>query len=148
MAQWLTKYGTMGKALIAQRDEKEYAAFLREQSLSGDHSFLLSAISHSNLRTSVREVLEELITGNLRRPNHRPTTDYTAMKGAFRALRVLDLEAAGWDKRDAAIEEAKKQLHCSSSTIEKALGKYEDLIRGTDPSHLTDERIVELHRHR
>ena len=107
------KYGTMGKALIAQRDEKEYAAFLREQSLSGDHSFLLSAISHSNLRTSVREVLEELITGNLRRPNHRPTTDYTAMKGAFRALRVLDLEAGNYRQQRQAHRDRIQALICS-----------------------------------
>ena len=51
-------FGTMAKALLALGDEKEYAAFLREQSLAGDHSFLLAAISHSNLRASVRKVLD------------------------------------------------------------------------------------------
>lgn len=137
-----SKYGTMAKALIALRDEKEYAAFLREQSLAGDHSFLLASIGRSNLRPSERKVIEELVTGKLRRPKHRPPSDATDIANAFRALRVLDLEAAGWDKRDAAIEEAKKQLHCSYSTIEKALYKHEDLIRGTDPQLLDSLRAA------
>ena len=135
-------FRAMAKALIALRDEKAYAAFLREQSLAGDHSFLLAAISHSNLRPSVRDVLGELVTGKLRRPKHRPKSDYIDMKNVYRALRVLDLEAAGCNKRDAAIEGAKADLHCSYSTIEKAVRKYEDLLRDTDPKLLDSVRAA------
>jgi hypothetical protein len=80
----------------------------------------------------VRKVLEGLITRKLRRPKHRPRSNDIDLKKALRAPRVLDLEAEGWRKRDAAIEEASKQLHCSYSTIEKALHEYEDVLKGTD----------------
>ena len=60
----------------------------------------------------------------------------------LRALRVLDLEAGGWNKRGAAIEEAKKQLHCSYNTIEKALQKYEVLLTGLDQQLLEDIRSI------
>ena len=96
---------------------------LRRQSLARDHSFLLASISRSNLNPAVRKVLKELITGKLRRPKHRPRRDpsETHMIGLRRALCVLDLEAKGWDKREAAIEEAKKYLDLKYSTIEKAV---------------------------
>ena len=126
------KFAAMAKQLMALRDDKKYAAFLRQQSLAGDHSFLLAAIVHSKLDPSVRRVLEELITQKLRRPKHRPKSDDTDLKNVLRALRVLDLEAGGWNKRGAAIEEAKKQLHCSYNTIEKALQKYEVPLKGLD----------------
>ena len=87
-------------------------------------------------------MLAELITGKPRRPKHRPKSDYTDAKNIYRALRVLDIEAAGCNKRDAAIEEAKGELHCSYSTVEKALGKYEDLIKGTDPQLLDSLRTA------
>ena len=135
-------YGTMAKALIALRDEKKYAEFLRKQSLAGDHSFLLSAISRSNLRASIREVVEELITGKLRRPKHRPTSDDTVMKNVHRALRVLDIEAAGCNKRDAAIAEAESQLCCSYSAVEKALRKYEGILKGADAKFLDNVRAA------
>jgi hypothetical protein len=65
-------YADMAKELIALSDEKNYATFLRKQSLARDHSFLLAAIARSNLHPSARKVIEELITGKLRRPKHRP----------------------------------------------------------------------------
>jgi hypothetical protein len=136
------KFAAMAKQLMALHDDKKYAEFLRQQSLAGDHSFLLTAIEHSNLHPSVRRVLEELITQKLRRPKHRPKSDDTDLKNVIRALRVLDLEAEGWNKRDAAIEEAKKQLHCSYNTIEKALQKYEVTLKGSDQQLLEDIRSV------
>jgi hypothetical protein len=129
-------YADMAKELIALSDEKNYATFLRKQSLARDHSFLLAAIARSNLHPSARKVIEELITGKLRRPKHRPTSDGMDIKNSFRALRVLDLEAEGWPKRDSAIKRAAEQLHCSYSTIEKALHKYEPLLKGADPELL------------
>ena len=87
------KFAAMTKQLMALHDDKKYAAFLRQQSLAGDHSFLLAAIKRSNLHPSVRTVLEELITRKLRRPKHRPKSDDTDLKNVLRALRVLDLEA-------------------------------------------------------
>jgi hypothetical protein len=133
-------YAGMARELIALSDEKNYATFLRKQSLTRDHSFLLAAIARSNLHPSARKVLEELLTGKLRRAKHRPTADGMDIKNAFRALRVLDLEAEDWNKRDAAITEAGKQLHCSYSTIEKALYKFEDILKGADPQFLNDLR--------
>ena len=54
-------YAAMAKELSMLFDEGKYEAFLRRQSQDGDHSFLLAAIKRSNLRPSVRKVLEELI---------------------------------------------------------------------------------------
>jgi hypothetical protein len=123
-------FAAMAAELSMLHDEEKYEAFLRRQSLKGDHSFLLAAIERSNLRTSVSKVLRELITRKLRRPNHRPTSEDVHIKGMYRALCVLDLEAAGWNKRDAAIEEARGKLGgLSYSTIEKAVSKYEGLIQ-------------------
>jgi hypothetical protein len=124
-------YAAKAKQLLTLLDDRKYAAFLRQQSLAGDHSFLLAAMKR-NLHPSVRKVLEGLITRKLRRPKHRPRSNDIDLKKALRAPRVLDLEAEGWRKRDAAIEEASKQLHCSYSTIEKALHEYEDVLKGTD----------------
>ena len=126
----------MAKQLMALHDDKKYAAFLRQQSLEGDHSFLLAAIKRSNLRPSVGKVLEDLITGKLRRVNHRPRSDDTLIKNLQRALRVLDIEAAGCTKRDAAIEEAKEDLQCSYSVVEKAVRKYEPVIKVANPEFL------------
>ena len=83
-------YAAMAKELVASLDEKKHAAFLREQSLAGDHSFLLASIERSNLRPSVRKVVEELITGKLRRPKQRPRSDDTDLNNARRALRRPD----------------------------------------------------------
>jgi hypothetical protein len=130
----------MWEALNAINDEEVYAAFLRGRSQSGDHGFLLAAIRRSNLRPSVRKVVEELITGKLRRLKHRAPSNETDVKNAYRALCVLDLEAAGWDKRESAIEEAKMQLKCGRRTIEKALGEFEDMLRGADQEFLDNMR--------
>jgi hypothetical protein len=130
----------MWEALNAINDEEVYAAFLRGRSQGGDHGFLLAAIRRSNLRPSERKVAEELITGKLRRLKHRAPSDQTDIKNVYRALYVLDLEAAGWDKRESAIEEAKTQLRCSQRTIEKALGEFEDMLRGADPELLDNIR--------
>ena len=96
---------------------------------TGDHSFLLAAIKRSDLRPPVRKVLEELITGKPLRPPHRPRSEAVHIKGLHRALCVLDIEAAGCNKREAAIEEAKPKLHLGYSTIEKAVLKYEAIIK-------------------
>src|ERR1051325_2496722 len=104
------KYDTHGmyQELSMLLDEGGFEAFLRERSLAKDHSFLLAAISRSNLNPAVRRVAEELIkSGKLKRAAHRPRSDNTDMKNVASALRVLDLEENGWgDKRDATIEEA------------------------------------------
>ena len=123
------KFAAMAKQLMALHDDKKYAAFLRQQSRAGDHRFLLAAIKRSDLRSSVRKVIEELITGKLRRPKHRPKSEDVDFKGLHRALCVLDIEAAGCNKREAAIEEARLKLHLSYSTIEKAVLKYENIIK-------------------
>ena len=123
------KFAAMAKQLMALHDDKKYAAFLRQQSLARDHSFLLAAIKRSDLHPSVRKVLEELITGKLRRRTHRPKSEDVHIKGLRRALWVLDIEAAGCNKRDSAIEEAKSKLRLSYSTIEKAVLKYEAIIK-------------------
>ena len=93
-------------------------------------------MSRSNLRPAERKVLEELITGKLRRPKHRPRSADIDMKHAFLALCVLDLEAEGWKPRDAAIQRVKEKRHHSYSTIEKALRKYGKLLKATDPQLL------------
>ena len=125
------KFAAMAKELSTLFNEGEYEAFLRRQSLDRDHSFLLTAIKRSNLRPSVRKVIEELIRyGKIRRANHRPTSEDVHMKGLYRALCVLDIEAAGCPYRDAAIEEARQKLNLSFSTIEKAVIKYGALIEG------------------
>ena len=126
------KFAAMAKQLMALHDDKKYAAFLRQQSLDGDHRFLLAAIERSDLRPPVRKVLEELITGKLRRSKHRPKSEDVDIKGLRRALCVLDIEAAGCDKRNSAIEEAKSKLHLGYSTIEKAVLKYEAVIKSIE----------------
>jgi len=130
-----SKFAAMAKQLMALHDDKKYAAFLRRQSLSGDHSFLLAAIQRSDLRAPVRKVLEDLITGKVRRSKHRPKSEDVHIEGLRRALCVLDIEAAGC-KRDSAIEEAKSKLHLSYSTIEKAVLKYEPVIKAAGPEFL------------
>jgi hypothetical protein len=55
---------------------------------------------------------------------------------------VLDIEAAGCNKRDAAIAEAKSQLCCSYSAVEKALYKYEHVLKGADPKFLDNIRAA------
>ena len=137
-------FALIAKHLSSLSDEKKYAAFLREQSLAKDHTFLLRAISRSNLRPAEREVLEELVRfGKIRRPKHRPTADNKDIAGLYRALRVLDLEADGWggkhyaaERRGAAITEASKQLNWSYSTIEKAVNKYEKILKAAPPDLL------------
>lgn len=68
------KFDTHGmyRELTMLGNEAEYEAFLRRQSLAGGHSFLLAAISRSNLNHAIRRVLKEVITGKLRRPKYRP----------------------------------------------------------------------------
>jgi predicted nucleotidyltransferase len=128
-------FAAITKELSMLFDEGKYEAFLRRQSLAGDHSFLLTAIKRSNLRPSVRKVIEDLITGKLRRSKHRPKSEDVHIKGLRRALRVLDIEGEqreerGRRNRDSAILEATTELHLSYSTIEKAVSKYEGLIEG------------------
>jgi hypothetical protein len=145
-------YAAMAKELNALLDEEKYEAFLREQSRAKDHSFLLASIARSNLRPAVRKVLEELITGKLRRAKHRPPRDpnETHMIGLRRALCVLDLEAQGWqgksygadEKRKSAIGEASKQLCCNYYTVEKDFYKYESVIKRLDPQLLSDLRDI------
>jgi len=143
-------YAAMWAELSMLLDEEKYEAFLREKSLAKDHSFLLYSIGRSNLRPSVRKVIEELITGKLRRPKYRPRRDpnQTHMIGLRRALCVLDLEAEGWEgksygadeKRKSAIGEASEQLCCSYHTVEKDLYKYEIVIKRLDAAHLSGLR--------
>jgi hypothetical protein len=137
MAEQLN-YAAMWQCLVSLQDKEKYAAFLREQSRAGDHSFLLAEIDRSNLHPSIRKVVRDVITRKLRRPKHRPRADDRDMTGAIRALRVLDIEKSGQlgPKRDAAIREAAKQLHCSYSTVEKAIHKYEGVIKGLNPELL------------
>jgi hypothetical protein len=146
-------YAAMSKQLRVLGDEKEYEAFLREQSLAEDHSFLLAAIKRSNLRPAVRNVVEELIKfGKIKRARHRPPRklDDTHMIGLRRALCVLDLEKEGWggksyggeEKRKSSIEEASKQLRCSYHTVEKDFYKYEPVIKRLDPQHLSALRDI------
>ena len=90
-------------------------------------------------------MIEEQITGKLRRPKHRPKSEDVHLKGLRRALCVLDIEAAGCNKREAAIEEAKSKLHLSYSTIEKAILKYETIIKhikANDPEFLDNLRTA------
>ena len=122
----------MWDVLKAIDDDDVYAAFLRGRFQAGDNSFLLMAIRRGNLRAPERKVLEELVTRKLRRPKQRPPSDETDIRNASRALYVLDLEAAGWNKRDAAIEEAKGHLRCGRRTIEKALSEFEPMLKGAD----------------
>src|SRR5262245_37575634 len=98
------KFDTHGiyRELVMLGNEAEYEAFLRRQSLAGDHSFLLASISRSNLNPAVRKVLEELVRfGKIRRPKHRPKrpspdTDLIGLRRALCVLDiVLDIEAAG-----------------------------------------------------
>jgi hypothetical protein len=141
-------YAAMAKELERLLDEEKYEAFLREQSLAKDHSFLLASVARSNLRPAVREVLGELIRGELRRPKRRPKSDNTDSKGLYRALRVWDLENQGWggrswgaqEKRSAAFKEAGKQLCCSHHTIEKAFYKYKPTLEGMTPAQLNEWR--------
>ena len=133
-------FAVKAKALIALPDENKYAAFLRERSVVGDHRFLLDMIKQSNLPRAYRKVIEEVITGTLRRASHRPRSDSTDMKNAYRALRVLDLEASGWNKRDAAIEKAMIEFRCSDSTLKKALAKYEAPLKAAEPHLLAHLR--------
>lgn len=120
--------------------EKTYADFLRGRVRVGDHSFLLSALRSSNIHPSVRTVIEELVQGKLPRYNHRAPADDTDLRNLFRALRVLDLESSGWDKRESAIEEAMTQLDCKRRTIQKALSDYEPLLRAAHPQFLNNIR--------
>jgi hypothetical protein len=140
----------MAKHLIALQDEGTYEAFLRRQSLAGDHRFLLSAIDRSDLHPSVRNVLRELLAGKgkLRRPSHRPTSEDVHKKGLQRALRVLDIEEEqrgerGRRNRDSAILQATTELHASYSTIEKAVLKYEPVLK-----HIKDPKLLEYLRNR
>jgi hypothetical protein len=145
-------YAAMWAELSMLLDEEKYEAFLRKKSLANDHSFLLYSIGRSNLRPSVRKVLEELIAGKLRRPKHRPRRDpnQTHMIGLRRALRVLDLEAEGWEgksygsdeKRESAIRQASEQLCCSYHTVEKDFYKYEGVIKRLDAQHLSSLRDI------
>ena len=48
---------------------------------------------------------------------------------------MLDIEAAGCHKRDAAIAAAEQELHLSYSTIEKAVLKYEDQLKIIKAGH-------------
>jgi hypothetical protein len=144
-------YAAMAKGLNTLLDEEAYEAFLREQSLAKDHSFLLAAITRSNLRPAVRKVLEELVRhGKIQRPRHRParSSDIAQQIGLYRALRVLDLENEGWggrrlgadEKRKAAIAEAASQLCRSAETIEKDFYKYEKALAGLTPPQLNKLR--------
>ena len=46
---------------------------------------------------------------------------------------MLDLEDDGWAKRIAAESEAARQLRCSVSAVQKALGQYEDMLKAMRP---------------
>ena len=115
--------------------EQVYAAFLRSQAEYGDHAFL-GDIKRSNLRPAAQAVAIALITGKLKRLTGRPADDITDVLNAYRALCVIDLETNGWKPRDAAIEEAKKHLKCSYSTIEKALKSHGEMLKAAQPEFL------------
>ena len=76
------------------------------------------------------------ITGKLKQLTGRPADDITDVLNAYRALCVIDLETNGWKPRDAAIEEAKKHLKCSYSTIEKALKSHGEMLKAAQPEFL------------
>jgi hypothetical protein len=140
-------YAAMAMELDTLLDEEAYEAFLRGQSLAKDHSLLLAAIARSDLRPSIRNVIEELIRfRKIRRAKKgrpRRATTVTHMIGLRRALCVMDLESAGWPKRDSAIEKAKRRLGLKYSTIEKAVLKYGPVIeklKVSNPEFLDDLR--------
>ena len=120
--------------------EPVYAAFLKARAECGDYTFLLDDIRRSNLRPATQAVARALINGKLKRLKHRPPEDETDLKNAYRALVVMDIEADGCPKREAAIEEARGHLRCSHSTIEKALKNYEDMLKAARPEFLDSLR--------
>src|SRR5690242_16427502 len=82
----------MWEVLNDPLNDELYEAFLRGRSQIGDHGFLLTAVRRCNLRPSERKVIEELISGKLRRLKHRPPSNQIHFRNVFRALRVLDIE--------------------------------------------------------
>ena len=121
---------TKAALLLALSDNSQDIELLTAQVLSeevkrGKYGWLLAAIKSSDMSIAVKFVLIELLAGRLKRKKHRPPDPHTWIRIMKRALHVLDLEREGWTKRDAAVEQAAEELHCSRRSIQQALAEYE-----------------------
>lgn len=139
-------------AMGTPHQETVYAAFLKSEAERGDHTFLLNDIKRSKLQPAAKAAAIALITGNLKRKRGTAPSYDTELKEVQRALRVLELEEKGWAKhpkipgaktqRLAAEAEATRQLSCGVSAVQKALGKYEKMLKAADPETLNRIRTL------
>jgi hypothetical protein len=128
---------SMADVLIALGTDPEnamrlYGKLLTELWQAGDYRLLASAINSGKLNPATQSVLIALVTGKLRRPNHRPPKKGLFEEESQRALRVLDIERDGCNKRESAVQEAADELGCSTRTVQKALSKHESWLRQAD----------------
>ena len=70
----------------------------------------------------VRKFLIEVLRGDRKRPNNRPSSANTLTREYEIAEFVMKQEDAG--KRRGAIAEAEKKFHCSRSTVQRAVKKH------------------------
>ena len=74
----------------------------------------------------IRKFLSEVLRGDRKRPNNRPSLANTMAREYEIAEFVMKLEDAG--KRRGAIAEAEEKFHCSRSTVQRALKKHRNSL--------------------
>jgi len=130
-----------------------YRAFL-----DGDLSALANKLrSSSEISPEVRNLLADILEGNLKRPRHRPRGLTTDERHAKIAKRVLQIGG----KRGAAIRQAASDFRVSDSTVKIALRKhrlkeaaelevnaqYESQLRKALARTLTSEEVERVIKH-
>jgi hypothetical protein len=95
-----------------------YRAFL-----DGDFTALANKLrSGAEISQEVRNLLADILEGNLKRPKHRPRGLATDERHFKIAKRVREMENEGW-KQDAAISQATGEFQVKVSTVKTSLRK-------------------------
>jgi hypothetical protein len=94
----------------------------------GDLSGLLRSLRSENPSPEVCAFAADIIEGKVKRPKHRPPRMKRAEESMRPALRVLELEAAGCNKRAAAVNQTAKELRICERLVQEWLSQWEPTL--------------------
>lgn len=95
-----------------------------------DFNYLTDLIRQPDLAPEVRDHLAKvvlgLLTGDIKRPAHRPTRKKTQeeAKGIAKQVLVLHRLHPGWEKLSAAVKQVAQKRECSESKVWSALSSH------------------------